>query len=98
MPSVILGYLAVISLIAAIVTVFDKRAAKAHRRRVPEATLMILSALGGAVAMFVTMKMIRHKTKKPKFMIGIPLLIVLHVALVAGAYWLSKSGLPVIGL
>ena len=36
---------------------------------------MLLSALGGSVAMFVTMLMIRHKTRHSKFMIGIPIII-----------------------
>ena len=72
----VLGYLCLIYLIAATVTVADKlRAPKPAKRRVPENTLLLLSALGGSVAMFVTMLMIRHKTRHSKFMIGIPIII-----------------------
>lgn len=75
-------YLAVISLIAVVVTVLDKKAAKIDgARRVPEKTLLLLAALGGSVAMFVTMKWIRHKTQHVKFMLGIPLIIIAQVAL-----------------
>ncbi|MBR5632666.1 MAG: DUF1294 domain-containing protein [Clostridia bacterium] len=76
-------YLAVISLISFIVTAWDKFCAKRDMWRVPEKTLLILSALGGSVAMYITMKTIRHKTKHPKFMVGIPVIIFLQVAAIA---------------
>ena len=72
-------YLIIINLIAIIVTVSDKRRAKRHLRRIPEATLLLISALGGSPAMLITMHMIRHKTQHKKFMIGIPVIIVLQV-------------------
>ncbi len=74
------GYFALISIIAVIVTVADKAKAKMGAWRVKEATLLLLSAIGGSVAMFITMQVIRHKTKHPKFMIGIPLIIAAQVA------------------
>ncbi|MBO5939047.1 MAG: DUF1294 domain-containing protein [Clostridia bacterium] len=83
-PFFFLAYLAVISLVAIIVCIYDKWAAKhATRHRTPEATLLLLSALGGSVAMLATMFLIRHKTKHAKFMIGIPIIILLQVALAA---------------
>ena len=76
-----LGYLAVISLISVVVCIYDKIASKkAKRHRTREATLLGLSALGGSVAMFITMLIIRHKTKHVKFMLGIPLIMVLQAA------------------
>ena len=80
-------YLAVISLISFIVTAWDKFCAKRDMWRVPEKTLLILSALGGSVAMYVTMKTIRHKTKHPKFMVGIPVIIFLQIAAVAAVWY-----------
>ena len=78
---VLLIYLAAISLISIVVCIYDKFAAKhATRHRTREATLLILSALGGSVAMFVTMLLIRHKTKHAKFMVGIPLIMILQAA------------------
>ena len=55
---------------------------KGPRLRVPEGRLLLLSALGGSVAMLLTMLLIRHKTKKTKFMVGIPAIIVLQIAVV----------------
>lgn len=75
-------YLALIGLVAVFITVADKSAAKRNKWRVPEATLMLIGLFGGALPMFVTMKTIRHKTKHKKFMIGLPLEIALHAAIV----------------
>ena len=74
-------YLAVISLVAIIMTVSDKRRARQHRWRISEAALLLVSALGGSVAMLITMLVIHHKTKHLKFMLGIPLIIVAQIAL-----------------
>lgn len=73
------GWLILISLISVIVTVADKVKAKSGSQRVPEATLMLLSVLGGSFAMLVTMLIIRHKTKHPKFMVGIPVILLIQV-------------------
>lgn len=74
-----LWYFAVVSVISVIVTVFDKISAKLHGRRIPEATLLLLFAIGGSAAMYLTMLIIRHKTRHIKFMAGIPFIIALQV-------------------
>lgn len=66
----------------------DKRLAKKHRRRIPEATLMWVAALGGSVGSLVGMYLVRHKTKHPKFYIGIPLLLIAQLVL-AGVWGLK---------
>ena len=81
---IVLGYLAAISLVSVTVTVYDKIAAKKRpRHRTPEKTLMLLGLFGGATAMYITMLLIRHKTQHKKFMVGLPLFIVLHVLIAA---------------
>ncbi len=88
-------YLGVISLVAVIVTCYDKIAARHNpRHRTPEATLLFISALGGSLAMFITMQLIRHKTLHKKFMIGIPVIFFIQVALVVGLVtWLRGGGI-----
>jgi len=81
-------YLAAISLLAIYLTLRDKRAAKRSKWRTKESTLMIVAALGGSVAMLLTMRVIRHKTKHAKFTVGIPVIILLQIALAAAAWWL----------
>lgn len=83
---VLLLWFLCISVVSVFVTVLDKCNARAHRRRVPENTLMLLSALGGSVAMYVTMRLIRHKTRHKKFMLGIPCIIVLQAVCVGLFY------------
>lgn len=84
-------YVAAISLIAIIFTCYDKIAAKKlPGHRTPEATLLFISALGGSVAMFITMQLIRHKTQHKKFMIGIPVIFVLQVIAIFGLSILLK--------
>lgn len=84
------AYFLLIWALSVILTCVDKRRARLHRWRIPERTLMLLSLLGGAIPMLITMKAIRHKTQHKKFMIGIPLIIALHMALIiAGCYLLA---------
>jgi uncharacterized membrane protein YsdA (DUF1294 family) len=84
-----LAYIAIISLISIIVCIYDKGISKKNRveLRIPEATLLLLSALGGSVAMFVTMLLVRHKTKHVKFMLGIPLIMIAQAAAVFAVYY-----------
>lgn len=72
-------YFAVISLVTAIVTATDKYKAKKGAFRISEATLFILAAIGGALAEYATMRLIRHKTLHKRFMIGLPVIIILQI-------------------
>ena len=67
---------------AVVLTVSDKIRAARGLWRIPERTLFAVSALGGSAAMLLTMLLIRHKTRHPKFMLGIPLIMVLQAVLV----------------
>ena len=72
-------YILIISLVAIIVTVVDKRAAMRDKSRISEIALLIIAAIGGSVAMFFTMRMIHHKTKHLKFMVGLPVIFILQI-------------------
>lgn len=77
-------YLSIFSVIAMIITLHDKRDAKKRHWRLKERTLLLVSASGGSIAMLLTMLAVRHKTKHPKFMGGIPVMVVLQIAAVLG--------------
>ena len=77
--TVIALWLAVISVITAAVTVADKLKAKRGSRRIPEKTLFALALLGGGVAEYFTMRLIRHKTLHKSFMLGLPAIIILQL-------------------
>lgn len=72
-------YLIAVSAVSVLITIYDKLASKAGLFRIPEKTLLTVSLLGGATAMYITMQVIRHKTRKRKFMLTLPVLSVLHI-------------------
>ena len=82
--SIFLAYILVISLVSIVVCIYDKKISKKNRveLRTPEKTLLLLSALGGSVAMFITMLIVRHKTKHVKFMLGIPLIMIVQAGII----------------
>lgn len=82
-------YFAVVSIISVIVCIYDKFVSKRDQveLRVPEKMLMFLSLIGGSVAMFITMLIIRHKTKHVKFMVGIPLIMVVQAAVIFALFY-----------
>ena len=89
---VLIAIAAIMSALAVVETVRDKAAAKRNGRRTSEATLLWLAAFGGAAAELIVMLIIRHKTRRLKFMLGLPAIILLH-ALLAYVYiiWLRPS-------
>lgn len=78
----ILIYSVIVSVISIAVTVYDKIASKTSATRVSEKALMSIGLLGGASAMLITMLIIRHKTRHIKFMLGLPLEILLHTGII----------------
>jgi len=80
-------YLAAVSLLAIGQVIYDKHSARKDSRRISERMLLFVSAIGGSVAMLVAMHLIRHKTKHAKFMIGIPIIIILQAATVLFIWW-----------
>ena len=91
--TVALVYLAVVNLAACAAAIVDKRRARRDEWRIPESTLLLLAALGGSVSMLITMKLIRHKTRKAKFMVGIPVILALQLLLAAALLALYKGWL-----
>ena len=86
---ILLAFYCVMTLAGILMAIWDKRAAKRHARRIPERTLLWCGALGGALGMWLTMRYIRHKTKKKRFMVGLPLLFAWHVLVAFCFYYLG---------
>ena len=74
-------YLLLINAAAFILMLADKIKAKKNAWRIPEATLRGVAAIGGSFGAYLGMKTFRHKTKHPKFYIGLPVLMVIHAAI-----------------
>ena len=74
-------YLIIINFIAFVVYGVDKARAVEHRWRISEATLLVLAILGGAGGALIGMLFFHHKTRHAKFVILVPIFLVLHVIL-----------------
>lgn len=59
----------------------DKRKAKKNAWRIKESTLLFAALIGGSVGALAGIYIFRHKTKHLKFKIGVPLILILQVAL-----------------
>ncbi len=75
------GYLILINAIGFALMLVDKYKAVKNLWRIPEATLMLTAALGGSVGSLAGMYLVRHKTKHPKFTVGIPVILGLQLLL-----------------
>ena len=75
------SYLIIINAVGFFLMLADKRAAKKSAWRIPEARLMSIALSGGCFGIYAGMMVFRHKTKHPKFRIGVPLIIVLYIML-----------------
>ena len=58
----------------------DKRKARRGRHRVSEGALLLCAALMGGLGALMGMIVFRHKTRHAKFVVGVPLLLVLNIA------------------
>lgn len=75
------GYLLLINLLTFFLFAIDKRRAVQGGWRIRERTLLLFSALGGGLFGFAAMFITRHKTRKPLFLILLPLFITGHCVL-----------------
>ena len=82
-------YLLAINALAFLAFGVDKSRARRDQWRIPERTLLGFSAAGGFAGAFLGMRVFRHKTRKPKFYLGVPLTAVLWIA---GAVFLWYKG------
>lgn len=81
--SCLVCYLLAINAVTFIVYGIDKYKAKKAKWRIPEATLLLLAVLGGSVGAWVGMKVWHHKTMHKKFKYGIPVILLIQIALIA---------------
>ena len=81
-----IGYLVVLNIIGMGVMWADKIKAKKGAWRIPEKTLFLVSILGGSIGTWVGMYLFRHKTKHWYFVVGMPLILVLQIAVAVFIY------------
>ena len=72
-------YLLIVNAIGLILMLVDKIKAKKNLWRIPEATLLLVAAIGGSIGSLLGMYAFRHKTKHIKFIVGMPLILALQI-------------------
>lgn len=78
----IIIYLLCVNLISFLAMFIDKQKAKKGSWRIKEFTLLILALIGGSIGGIAGMYIFHHKTKKARFYIGMPAMLVLQIMLV----------------
>ena len=78
MKTYFLVYLCVITLISLITVKVDNVKAVKSKRRISEAALMTLAIIGGSIGVYLGMYLFHHKTKKIKFYLGVPFIIIVQ--------------------
>ncbi|OYP63374.1 DUF1294 domain-containing protein [Prevotella sp. P3-122] len=79
----IICYLLAINIATFLLYGIDKYKAKKGKWRISEATLLTMAAIGGSIGAWAGMRLWHHKTMHKKFKYGIPLKIIMQIALVA---------------
>ena len=78
---IIAGYLVIMNIAGVAVMAADKKKAKNNSWRIKESTLFLVSLLGGSLGTLIGMYAFRHKTKHWYFVLGMPLILLLHIGL-----------------
>ncbi len=81
-------YLICVNLLGIIYFFVDKQKAKRQSWRTPEATLFTIALFGGSIGCLLGMYMFHHKTQKPKFYIGMPVILAVQILLVLTALFI----------
>lgn len=76
-------YIIGINLIGFLSMWIDKRKSIKQEWRTPEKTLFYIALLGGSIGSILGMYLFRHKTKKLKFTIGMPVILICQIILMA---------------
>lgn len=74
-------YIAASNIIAFLAYGIDKQRARRHQWRIPEEALLGLAVIGGSVGALLGMRFFHHKTKKAKFVIGVPLILIVQIVI-----------------
>ena len=77
----IICYLLAVNIATFLLYGIDKYKAKKGRWRISEATLLLMAVIGGSIGAWAGMRLWHHKTMHKKFKYGIPLIIIMQVAL-----------------
>ena len=83
-------YLLLINIVTFLVFAIDKRRAVKRKWRIPEKTLLGLSLIGGSAGGLIAMYYFRHKIRKPAFVYGLPMMLLVQVIVILAVGMILK--------
>ena len=78
----LLACLLIINAAAFLLMLADKHFARRKLWRIPENIFLLFALLGGSVGILAAMYTFRHKTRKPKFYICVPVILAAQILFV----------------
>lgn len=92
---IIFIYLISFNVLEFILMGIDKSRARRGAWRIPESTLFLFSIVGGSIGGILGMQVFRHKTQKPAFYIGFPIILLVQILIVLYLVFLSPFSFKV---
>ena len=84
---ILIIYILAVNLLGFFIMGIDKQKARKRTFRIPEATLFTIAIIGGSIGSIIGMHLFRHKTKHWYFLFGMPIILILQIALVVLLYF-----------
>lgn len=78
----LLYYFVCVNVLTFLVYGIDKWKARQGKWRISEATLLLFAVIGGSIGAWLGMRVWRHKTMHKKFKYGLPLILLVQIALI----------------
>ena len=72
-------YLIIINILCLILIIIDKILAIKKKQRISEFHLLTITLFGGSIGTLLGMIIVRHKIRKLKFLLLVPLSLILHI-------------------
>lgn len=82
MDTFTIAYLIIVNIAGFVIMGIDKRRSRQRGSRIPEKLLFLIAVIGGGCGIYMGMWIFSHKTKKPLFLYGIPLIILIELIIV----------------
>ena len=83
-------YLLAVNILAFVLFGVDKQKARRNKWRIPEKTLILSAVIGGSAGAILGMRFFRHKSRKARFAIGVPVILLVQIGVVCLVQWAMK--------
>ena len=81
-PLTLIAIFIILNVLTYMIMHTDKHNARNGKKRISEASLLTVAAIGGSIGMLISMYLLHHKTRKLKFKVGVPVILILQVLLI----------------